>query len=188
MRFSLVPGFSFREITDITTDFLDQLGIKFLMLDLDNTIAAYDEHIPSQSVSQWVAEIRKSGVELYIVSNSLREKRVRAFEETLKIGVVMNAHKPSPRGVLHAMTSAGFSAQDSALIGDQIFTDTIAANRAGVISIIVKPIKFTNPFIAIRYACETPIRAICTNKCCNKREQANRRGKKNNFKIGAKYE
>ena len=54
-RFSLIPQYSFREVTDITTDFLEQLGVTFLMLDLDNTIAAYDEHVLSDDVAQWIS-------------------------------------------------------------------------------------------------------------------------------------
>jgi hypothetical protein len=164
MSFSLVPKYSFRSLTDVSPDFLNRLGIKFLMLDLDNTIAGYSENTLSESVSRWAAEIKSCGIELYIVSNSIRKKRVRAFARSLGIGVIMGARKPSPKGVLRAMAAAGHSAGDSAFIGDQVFTDTLAANRAGVISIIVDPRRFTNPFLALRYAIESPFRAACRKR------------------------
>ena len=161
MSFSPVPRFSFREVTDISPDFLDKQGIKFVMLDLDNTIAAYSEHSLSDAVSHWAANLKSHGIELYIVSNSLRKKRVSAFADSLGVGLIMGARKPSPKGIIRAMAAAGYSAKDSALIGDQVFTDTIAANRAGIVSIIVKPRAFTNVFLALRYAAEAPFRAFC---------------------------
>ena len=163
MSFSPIPKFSFDELTDISPEFLSGLGVKFLMLDLDNTIAAYNENFPSKDVSSWAGCIKGSGIELFIISNSMRKKRVEAFTSTLDVGVIMNAHKPSPNGVLQAMEDKGYRAESSALIGDQIFTDTLAANRAGVVSIIVRPKQLTNPFLAIRFAAEKPFRAMCKN-------------------------
>ena len=164
MGFSIVPQHTFREITDITTGFLEQHGIKFLMLDLDNTIAAYDEHVFSDDVSQWITEVRSSGVELFIISNSTRNKRVEAFSKSIGVGFIMRSGKPSPKSVLRAMEITGFDAGDSALAGDQIFTDALAANRAGVVSIIVRPRHFTNPFLALRYYIEVPFRAMRKNR------------------------
>jgi len=164
MKFSLVPHYMFHEITDITTDFLNRLGIKFLMLDLDNTLAAYDEHKLSDSVSQWIIEIRNSGIELFLISNSTRKNRVESFSESIGAGFIMQSCKPSPKGLLRAMELTGFSSDVTALAGDQVFTDTLAANRAGVVSIVVRPRRFTNPFLALRYYIEVPFRAMCKNK------------------------
>jgi len=154
----------FHEITDVTTGFLKKLGIKFLMLDLDNTIAAYDEHKMSESISQWIIEIRSSGIELFLISNSKRKKRVEAFSESIGAGFIMQSCKPSPKGLFRAMELNGFSSDVTALAGDQVFTDTLAANRAGVVSILVRPRRFTNPFLALRYYIEVPFRAMCKNK------------------------
>jgi len=98
MSFSPIPQYSFRELNDISPGFLNQLGIRFLMLDLDNTIAAYGESQPSDRVLKWVAEIKGCGIVLFIVSNSLRRKRIGAFAEALGLGVVMNAanHRRNP--------------------------------------------------------------------------------------------
>ena len=164
MSFSLIPQYSFHEITDITISFLDQLGIKFLMLDLDNTIAAYDEHVLSDEVSQWITNVQQSGIELFIISNSKRKKRVESHSGSIGAKFIMESYKPSPKSLLHAMEVSGFSHDTSALAGDQILTDTLAANRAGVISIIVRPKRFTNPFLALRYFIEIPFRMMCRNK------------------------
>jgi len=164
MSFSLIPRYSFREVTDITTGFLEQLGVKFLMLDLDNTIAAYDEHVLSDDIAKWINTLQNSGIELFIISNSTRKKRVESHSDSINAKFIMESYKPSPNSLLHAMEVSGFKPDTSALAGDQILTDTLAANRAGVTSIIVRPKRFTNPFLAIRYFVELPFRAMCKNK------------------------
>ena len=163
-KFSLIPQYSFRDITDVTAEFLEQLGIKFLMLDLDNTIAAYDEHVMSENILQWIADIRKSGTELFIISNSTRKKRVESHSGSIGAEFIMASCKPSPKSLHDAMEASGFDSDVSALAGDQILTDTLAANRAGIVSIIVRPRRFTTPFLALRYFIEVPFRMLCRNK------------------------
>jgi len=163
-RFSLVPQYTFRNITDVTTERLEQLGIKFLMLDLDNTIAAYDEHVLFEDISSWIDGVRSSGIELFLISNSTRKNRVEAFAKSISVDYIMQSYKPSPKSLLRAMEMKGYNSGDSALAGDQVFTDAIAANRAGVVSIIVRPRRFTNPFLVLRYCIEVPFRMMCKNK------------------------
>jgi len=164
MSFSPVPRYIFRDLTDISPDFLKRLGIRFLMLDLDNTIAAYGEHSPGLGVELWVAEMKKNGFELFIVSNCNRKGRVESFSEALDIGFVKRARKPLPASVLQSMDAKGFSAGESALVGDQIYTDALAANMAKAVSLIVQPRRLDNPFLTLRYWLEVPFRALCRNK------------------------
>ena len=163
-RFSLVPQYSFNDITEVSPEFLGRTGIKFLMLDLDNTIAAYDEHALTDEVSQWISGIKNSGIEIFIISNSRRGKRVETFAKSIGAGFIMRSAKPSPKSLIQAMKISGYNSGVSAFAGDQILTDTLAANRAGVISVIVRPKRFTNPFLALRYCIEVPFRAMCKNK------------------------
>ncbi len=47
------------------------------------------------------------------------------------------------------------------MVGDQIFTDVLGANRAGVRSILVKPIRLAgNPGRYLRYWAEAPMRLL----------------------------
>ena len=162
-RFSLIPQYSFCNVTDIGTEFLEQLGIKFLMLDLDNTLAAYDEREFSNDIIKWITDIKSTGIELFIISNSSRTKRVTSFTGSIGVEYIMKSRKPSPAGLLRAMETAGFKSGESALAGDQIFTDVLAANRAGVLSVVVRPRRFTNPFLALRYFIELPFRKLVKN-------------------------
>ena len=160
MSFSPLPGFSFRSLTEVTPDFLIAHGIKFLMLDLDNTLAPYGELQPTQAVIKWVNSIKTAGITLFFISNSKKPTRVEVFSHSLGIEYLKEARKPSPTKLLHAISKSGYDKCEAALVGDQIYTDVLAANRAGVISIIVKPISLKNPLLALRFACESPFRLI----------------------------
>ena len=160
MSFSLLPTFTFRKLTEITPDFLKRRDIVLLMLDLDNTLAPYGENIPSEPVINWVAQIKDAGVTLFFVSNSRKPTRVELFAQALEIGYIKQAQKPSPKKLLHIIAELGFSSKETALVGDQIFTDVLAANLAKTMSIIVKPIRLQNPLLAARFALETPFRLI----------------------------
>jgi HAD superfamily phosphatase (TIGR01668 family) len=150
--------FVFNEITEISPAFLESIGVKFLMIDLDNTLASYDEHHPSDEVLNWINVLKEHKITPAIISNSVRIKRVYTFAEAFDIRSVYKARKPFIKNMLQLMEAAGFTAEESAVAGDQIFTDVLAANRAKTTSIIVKPKKFTNVFFKIRYIIELSIR------------------------------
>ena len=160
MNLPLIPRYSFGKYTDISPSFLVNLNIKFLMLDLDNTIAKYSEHSPSPAADEWVRSMRGSNIQLFIISNSKREYRVEAFADALCLPYIKNAQKPSPVNLLSAMQDNGFIAIETAFLGDQIFTDTLAANRANITSIIVRPLSLRNPLLLLRFIAETPFRVL----------------------------
>ena len=163
MGFFPVPNYTFNNITDITPGFLSGLGVCFLMLDLDNALAAYTERDPAQDVLAWLDDIKQHEISAFMISNSLKTKRVRHFAKAFDVEFINNAKKPSKRGLIHAMEKYGFSKNQSAMVGDQIFTDALAAKNAGVISIILRPRHLSDPFLAIRYAMEIPFRKACKN-------------------------
>jgi len=163
-KLCVIAKYSFKDLIDIEMELLVEQGIRFLMLDLDNTIAAYNETEPSEPVLKWFEKLKASEVKPFIISNSTRADRVEGFAEALGIGFIMRACKPSPKSPLKAMQENCFEPSESALIGDQTFTDVLSANLAGVIPILVRPKGFTNVFLALRYYFEVPIRLLCKNK------------------------
>jgi HAD superfamily phosphatase (TIGR01668 family) len=158
MSFSPFPRYKFYTLLRLTPEFLRGIGVSLLMLDLDNTIAPYRTAEPSAATIEWARAMENAGITLFIVSNSRKSNRVAAFAAALGIEYVYHARKPSPRTVLEVAARLNVPPCEAALAGDQIFTDTLAANRAGAVSILVKPIKFENPLHALRYIAEQPIR------------------------------
>ncbi len=157
MSFFLIPERKFQKVQDISPELLTKMGVRLLILDVDNTIAPYKTLTLESSVTDWAERVRAAGVELTIVSNN-KGRRPEIFAGLLGVPYIKRAGKPSPRGVREALRLAGVEPRDAALAGDQIYTDTIAANLAGVRMLLVEPIKFTNPFLAIRYFLELPFR------------------------------
>ena len=163
MSFSLRPDYTIRSLFSLTPEILKRIGADLLLLDLDNTISPYDEKEPGDKVLAWAENMKKGGIRLYIVSNS-KKIRPDVFAEKMGIPFIKYAKKPSTKMVHRAIAQMDGVYDRTALAGDQIFTDVLAANRAGIKSILVEPIKFTNPFLKLRYIAETPFRKMFKNQ------------------------
>ncbi len=157
MCFSLLPERKFQDVTCITPETLRALGVWLLILDVDNTIAPYKKLTLEKPVLDWAESVKDAGIRLFIVSNN-KGDRPEIFASLLNVPYIKRAGKPGPRGVRQALAQTGVPPERAALAGDQIYTDTIAANLAGVHMLLVEPIKFTNIFLAIRYFFELPFR------------------------------
>jgi len=110
--------------------------------------------------------MESAGITLFIVSNT-KTQRAEIFARSFGVPYIDGAKKPSPRGIIKAIEGCGKKASETALAGDQIFTDVLGANISGITSIIVKPIKFINPLIALRYYIEIPFRLMRKKELTN---------------------
>jgi HAD superfamily phosphatase (TIGR01668 family) len=160
MSFLPFPKYKFQKLSDITADFLVEKGVELLMLDLDNTVAPYGAETPTEPVLRWAESIRAAGIGLYIISNSRKEGRVKAFAQALGVPYILRAKKPSPRKPREAMRALDVKPENAALAGDQIYTDVLSAKLAGVTPILIRPIKLSNPLLALRYVLEAPFRRL----------------------------
>ena len=140
MPVSLLPNRIFDRYQDVTPQYLRRKGVTLLLSDLDFTLAPKSVHRPDQALRDWIAALRREGVEFMIVSNNRSGKRVEAFCGDLGVSYQGHAGKPSPRGLLAAMERAGRDAAHTAMLGDKLLTDMLAANRAGVLALMVEPL------------------------------------------------
>lgn len=127
-------------IFEIAPEFLRSLGVKALLLDVDNTIATYTSHKPVKGAVEWAKTLEQAGFDLVIVSNNV-EKRVSAFAKRFGLPWISFAMKPFPFGYLKAKKKLGRHRKECAIIGDQIFTDVIGANLCGMKSVLLSPIE-----------------------------------------------
>ena len=155
MPFSLLPDIITDELTDLTPEFLLSRGIRLLMLDFDNTIVPYTTNTPTEKMAAWLMRMRQSDVKLCVVSNS-RKDRVKIFCGEYGIDCITHAAKPSTKGVKQCLARFDVSAQNAAIVGDQIFTDTLCGNRSGVTTILVKAIDNHNFWLKARHVLEKP--------------------------------
>lgn len=160
MPFSLIPDRVYGSIFDIRPEALRARGITLLLADLDNTLAKYGQKEPDGRVTAWRDALAAAGVELFLLSNSRKPGRARRFAQALGIPYQGHSGKPGTGGYLRAMERMGRTPEQTAMVGDQIFTDILGARRAGVLAILVEPIELKgNPGRYLRYAVETPFRA-----------------------------
>ena len=99
--------------------------------------------------------MKRGNIELCVVSNSKKTKAAD-FCRAHNIGCVTRSKKPGGRGIRQCLARYGAGAAEAALAGDQIFTDVLGANRAGALSILVKPIHLHNVWLKLRHVAEQP--------------------------------
>ena len=168
MPLSFLPKVMTDKTTDITPELLREKGIKLLMLDFDNTIVPYTTTVPTAEMEKWLKTMNElQDIQLCIVSNSHND-RVPKFCRERGIAVITHAKKPFPKGINECLAKYGISADKAALVGDQIFTDTLGANGAGVISILVKAIDNHNFWLKARHVLEVPFIFFARNRRINK--------------------
>jgi len=164
MPLSFLPKRITDKLTDITPDFLRENGIKLLMLDFDNTIVPYTTTVPTVEMENWLVKMNSlEDIQLCIVSNSHND-RVPKFCRERDIAVITHAKKPFPKGINECLEKYSIPAKEAALVGDQIYTDTLGANGAGVMSILVKAIDNHNFWLKARHVLELPFIFIARNR------------------------
>lgn len=161
MSLSPIPRGVYPSIAHISPQALADRGIKLVLADLDNTLVPYKVTQPHPELIAWKEALRASGIELFLLSNSRKPGRAKAFAEQLGIPYQGHSGKPKKAGYLKAMERMGVAPEETVMVGDQIFTDTLGANNAGVTPLLVRPIRLAgNPGRYIRYAVETPFRLL----------------------------
>ncbi|HHT76439.1 MAG TPA: YqeG family HAD IIIA-type phosphatase [Clostridiaceae bacterium] len=113
-------------------------GYKYVLFDLDNTIAPDHSHVPVPYSFEIVKIVSDLGMKCCLVSNA-KSNRSEIFAKKLDIPFVSYAAKPSPKGIIRAMRDLGADTTNTMMVGDQFFTDIIAGKRAKIHTIWVKP-------------------------------------------------
>ena len=134
------PDFYFETYAGASVSFLKEQGIKALVLDIDNTLEPYENAKPSEAVVAWFSSLKEAGISAAFVSNNNRE-RVDIFNASLGFIAYSKAKKPFAGKIKKAMRELGVEKNETLFMGDQIFTDVLAARFAGIRAALVPPIK-----------------------------------------------
>ncbi|HJE18953.1 YqeG family HAD IIIA-type phosphatase [Aliicoccus persicus] len=135
-----LPTYFVNHFSDITPEVLKEKGYKAVMIDLDNTLVAYDEANSNEVVNTWFNALDESEIKIMIVSNG-KYDRVSAFSEPEEFIYIDSARKPFSKGFTKAMRAFGVYPHETLMIGDQVMTDVLGSRRVGVDSALVRPIK-----------------------------------------------
>lgn len=112
------------------------MGVRGLIFDIDNTLVPHGAPC-SSAVVELFARLHRLGFATLLLSNNSKT-RVECFNTDLNAHIIYDAGKPSPQSVYKALDVMQLLPGQVVLIGDQIFTDICAANRATIPSILVK--------------------------------------------------
>lgn len=154
----LKPQYRFNCILDITAEDIKKSGARFVLLDTDNTLALHGSQKPHPGIPEWIGEMRKNGIEPIILSNNSRE-RIEPFAKKLGIPFVYKSAKPLSKGFRLACKKLGAKPEETAVIGDQIFTDVLGGNLFGSKVFLTEPLgPETHPFIKFKRIIEKFIR------------------------------
>ena len=156
MPFSLLPKLISPSLTHLTPELLREKGVRLLMLDFDNTIVPYTTSVPTPEMAAWLKAMGQvPDLSVCVVSNS-RKDRVRVFCAEYGLDCITHAKKPFSRGIRQCLDRYGIPAAECALVGDQIYTDTLGATSCGVQAILVDAICNHNVWLKLRHVAELP--------------------------------
>ncbi len=113
-------------------------GYRGVIFDIDNTLVEHGAPADDRAV-EFFKRLKKIGFKFMMISNN-KEPRVKMFCDAVGAPYIYKAGKPKPDNYYKAMEKMGTNNKNTLFVGDQIFTDVWGANKAGIYSILVKPI------------------------------------------------
>lgn len=133
------PDYVVEAVYDLRADDLIRQDIRAVLVDLDNTLIAWNNPDGTDELRAWLDEMTQADIPVVVVSNN-NHARVKQAVERFGVDFVSRALKPFTRGINIAIGRYGFDKSEVVMVGDQLMTDIRAAHRAGIRSILVKPI------------------------------------------------
>ncbi len=132
-----VPTYLAKSIYDVDFDFFKKLGIRYLFLDLDNTLDGPHTPVPSLRTIELINKMKSSGLVPIILSNN-KQSRVSKYAQPLNIEYIYRAYKPFTKVIKKYIKDKKINANSSIIIGDQIMTDIKCANSANIKSLLTE--------------------------------------------------
>lgn len=143
------PNYKTDSITDITPEFLKSLKKKLLFLDVDSTIAGWNESLPAENIAQWMENLKNEQIDICLISNTHRVARLQNIAQECGVGYVTGILKPSIDMHQKAISMFPVKKDEIIMIGDQLLTDVLSSNRFGIDCIWVKPLP-TGEFVGTK--------------------------------------
>lgn len=147
MNKNLIPFATAHSVYEVDAAFYRKLGLKAIVCDLDNTLDAYDVAEPSKEALELKKRLDGEGIRLYIGSNNT-SKRVKRYARLLGVSCASGLLKPFAFRLRKFLRKEGLEPDEVLMIGDQVYTDTKAANRAGVRILLTEPLTERDPWLS----------------------------------------
>ena len=135
----LEPDYYYDSVFLIPYEEFLKKNIRGLIFDIDNTLTAFDERLPSPETALLLTRLKDIGFEICLLTNNTN-KRLAGFNEGLRLPGFASALKPFSWGVRKAMAQMGTTPYETAIIGDQLLSDIWAGKNAGITTVLVRPV------------------------------------------------
>ena len=96
-----IPTKAVEKVTDISIKMINEMNVKGIILDVDETLANHGSQEPFEGVNAWIRRLEESGKKIIIVSNNFKD-RVEPFAKYLKVPYITVGLKPIPVGLIRA--------------------------------------------------------------------------------------
>ncbi len=142
---AIIPKHFAASIYEIDFERLQRRGIKAAIFDLDNTLVESTRPDATPRLVSWLEQLQGIGFRVMILSNNNRT-RVSRFAIPLGVPFIHRANKPFSKAFIEAMRRLESRPEETAMIGDQLFTDVLGGNRLGLYTILVAPVSHVEGF------------------------------------------
>ncbi len=132
-------GMVIDKLSDVSPEFLKDRGIRFVVLDLDNTLSPYGNFSVKEDIRSWVVAAKRLGLDVVVLSNTWY-LRALVSRYIAKVPVYYMAMKPFPFALWKVLVRYGYAPENTVVIGDQVFTDVLMARLAGANFVLVRPL------------------------------------------------
>jgi hypothetical protein len=153
------PHRTVNTVRDVTMSHLKEMGIRAVILDLDNTLVKWHQEEIDDDIMAWLRALQQEKMELCILSNSVLSRRSERIAGRLGCHFVRQAKKPGKQGFNKCLELMNTTARETAIVGDQMFTDILGGNRVGIYTIMVTPLQ-KHEFAYTRYISRPPERVL----------------------------
>lgn len=133
------PTWMVESIYSITPEQLKKHNIRAVLTDLDNTLIAWNHPEATKESIEWIKMMRDSGIPVLILSNN-SDNRIKVVADILELDYIPRSLKPTKKSFRMAEEMLQIPADEMLMVGDQVLTDVLGANRYNVRSVLVKPI------------------------------------------------
>jgi hypothetical protein len=134
------PSHAFHTLLDVDLDGLLARGKKLLLLDVDNTLVKWRSEDFAQETLDWIEDAKSKGFHICILSNTRNPQRLERVSKRLGVMSLRGRWKPSRAMYHQAIEHFNVRPSEAIMIGDQLFTDILGANRSGIEAVWLQPV------------------------------------------------
>jgi hypothetical protein len=132
------PAHAAENLFSIDLQGLWDRGKRLLLLDVDNTLVQWHADSCEPTVLEWTQKAKGIGFEICIISNTTQVDRLAKIAASIGAITVRGRFKPSRSMFRMALIEYKRKPEEAIMVGDQLMTDVLGANRTGIEAIWVR--------------------------------------------------